>query len=118
MVSMHQHGEWWSGNTDTWMKVSISDRLFRTILARQEATCRDHPSYYSRDMQKYGVSPVCRSPQWWVDVFLDHDYAIGMQSHTWERRRGYAKLVLGEVLHPEFNPSDIRPPGTLIFRSN
>lgn len=116
MVPMHQHGGWWSGRTDTQMKVSVSDRFFRHMLERQEARRCERPDYYSRDMQKYGVSPVCRSPQWWVEVFLDHDYAIGMQEHTWTRRRHYAKLVL--------QPTDDRyalipvpsPGGTLIFR--
>lgn len=117
MVPMHQHGGWWSGRTDTQMKVSVSDRFFRHILARQEETCRNHPHYYSRDMQMYGVSPVCLSPQWWVDAFLKIQDGVGLTPHVWTRRKGYAKVVLQPDDDKYARVPVPKPGGTLIFRT-
>lgn len=115
MVPMIKRGAWWKALTDKNVEVSVSANLFTGIYERQLAThdARVLAGYEEPAIAEYGVPIACLSPQWWVDCFLDHDYAIGMQRHTWKRKPGYARLEFERDSRPLFDG----PQATLIFRT-
>lgn len=118
MTHMWQHGAWWKGITENGVEVAVSDAFFKSIFFKQQESALLHPALVANTRRHYGdiETPTCHYPQWWVDCFLDTEYAIGPGPHTWVHKRGYHKLMLGEVGNRGYSNVEVGSEGTLIFR--
>jgi hypothetical protein len=117
MLAMRQHGAWWKGLTDDGLEISVSHAHFVDILVKQKDTQVAHPEHVERIQLFYsGVELACYHPEWWRDVYLINQFAIGPWQFSWVRRKGYDKLILGEATQLGYSSNIVGTRGTIIFK--